>query len=61
MSYEIRFLNPDGATVLLYFTQCVSDRDALDRVTRIKDIQYDRFEVWDGARKVDEGARPAKA
>jgi hypothetical protein len=55
LSYEIRLLNRDGGTALLYFAQCASDGDAKARVSNIKDARYDRYELWQGSRKVGEG------
>ncbi|HEX3675334.1 MAG TPA: hypothetical protein VHU87_13755 [Rhizomicrobium sp.] len=44
--------------MLLYFTQCVNDDDAFARVSRIKNVAYHSFELWDGSRKVGEGPCP---
>ena len=57
-TYEIRFLNAGGGTVLLYFTQCTGDADALARASRIKNVAYHSFELWDGSRKAGEGPCP---
>jgi hypothetical protein len=57
-TYEIRLLNRDGGTVLLYITQCANDGDALDCVRHMKDMDYARYELWDGSRKIGDGPRP---
>jgi hypothetical protein len=58
-TYEIRLLNGEGGTVLLHLTQCATDGDARDCVRRIRDVPYDRYELWSGLCKIDEGPRPA--
>ncbi|HEY2068194.1 MAG TPA: hypothetical protein VGG48_01465 [Rhizomicrobium sp.] len=57
-SYEIRLLNAAGGTVMLYFTQCANDEDALDRLRNLKNVEYDRYEIWQDMRKTGEGERP---
>jgi hypothetical protein len=59
-AYEIRLLHEDGSTALLYITQCTSDEDAMSRIRRIADARYDRYEIWQDFRKVDEGPRPVE-
>ncbi|MGA9797219.1 MAG: hypothetical protein WBQ17_16965 [Rhizomicrobium sp.] len=55
--YEIRLLTGDGATTFFYVTQCANDRDALRALGRIKTVDYVRYEIWSGMRKVGEGVR----
>jgi hypothetical protein len=55
--YEIRLLRIDGATTFFYVTQCVSDFDAVQFLRGLKTVEYARYEIWNGMRKVGEGAR----
>jgi hypothetical protein len=56
-TYEIRLLDRDGGTTLVYFLQCANEGDARDRVNRLQDVSYDRYELWDGLLKIGEGPR----
>ncbi|HEY1631736.1 MAG TPA: hypothetical protein VGF56_10480 [Rhizomicrobium sp.] len=57
LAYEIRLLNRSGGLAMIYMTQCLNDEDARERVRRIADATYDRFEIWQESRKIDEGQR----
>ncbi|MGH6872540.1 MAG: hypothetical protein ACREHE_13650 [Rhizomicrobium sp.] len=60
-TYEIRFLDRQGALVLVYFAQCASDGDARSRVPRMTEVHYDHYELWNGTGLVAEGPRPQAA
>ena len=57
-THEIRLINEDGDTSLVYLTSCASDEHARDTLARIN-APYARFEIWRGLRKVAEGPRGA--
>jgi hypothetical protein len=54
-AYEIRLINADGSTALLYVTQCASDADAIHTAQTIKHATCERFEIWRGLHKIAEG------
>lgn len=56
-TYEIRLLDREGGTRLVYFLQCANDGDARDRVNSLQDVPYDHYELWDGPQKIGEGPR----
>jgi hypothetical protein len=55
--YEIRLLALDGTTTFFYVAQCASDSDAVRFLGRVNTLDYARYEIWTGMRKVDEGPR----
>ena len=58
-AYEIRLLNAQGETILLYFTQSASEADARRRLADIRNIDYVRFEIWRGMTLLSEGQKDA--
>ena len=54
--YDIRFLNADGTTALLFVTRCVSDEHALETARRMMRPEFTAFEVWRGHTRVAAGA-----
>jgi hypothetical protein len=54
-------LTEDGVTTFFYVTQCANDADAIRSLDRIRSIDYARYEIWCGLRKVGEGVRPEAA
>jgi hypothetical protein len=53
--YEIRLLNRDGDTSLVYMTQCRSDEHAMQQLHAIKDFSYSHFEIHRRGIKILEG------
>ena len=43
--YEIRLINREGGTSLVYMTQCRSDEHAMQQLHAIKDFSYSHFEI----------------
>ena len=60
-TYEIRLLNGDGGMAIFYVTQCMDDDDAKNQILRMNGKNYERYELWQGQRKVCEGPRPDAA
>ena len=56
-TYEIRLLKNDGSTAMLHMTVCATVQEAETRATTIGgDVRYERYEIWEGGRKVASGS-----
>jgi hypothetical protein len=56
-SYEIRLLKSDGSAAMIYVTSCETDAEAVVRVREADTVEYDRYEIIEGHRRVAEGAK----
>jgi hypothetical protein len=56
-AYEIRLLNAQGGTILLYFTQSACEADALRCLAGVHKIDYAKYEIWRGLTLLSEGAK----
>lgn len=50
--YEIRFLNADGSTSLVFVTSCASDEHARETAERMKTAEFAGVEIWHGHQRV---------
>lgn len=57
-TYEIRFLNEQGEIAVFYATQCASDDNAREHITRMNGKRYARYELWREGEKIGEGECP---
>jgi hypothetical protein len=56
-AYEIRLLNAQDETILLYFTQSASEAGARRRLADIQKIDYAKYEIWRGLTLLGEGVK----
>lgn len=56
-AYEIRLLNAQGETILLYFTQSATEADARRRLADIRNVEYVKYEIWRGMTLLGEGTK----
>jgi hypothetical protein len=59
-NYEIRLLGPEGGTMLMFSTNCVSDAHARDIAHKIFSSEYIGYEIWCGKLCIEKYSRPAK-
>jgi hypothetical protein len=56
-AYEIRLLNAQGETILLYFTQSASEAGARRCLADIRNIDYAKYEIWRGMTLLGRGVK----
>jgi hypothetical protein len=56
--YEIRLYGASGGLRLLYVTNSINEEHVRQCLDGIRDIDYTRFEIWQGYAKVADGLRP---
>jgi hypothetical protein len=47
-SYELRFLNPEGKTLLAYMVEFSDNTHAMEKFASLRDVPCDRAELWCG-------------
>jgi len=60
-AYEIRLLNAQGDTILLYFTQSASEAGARRCLADLHKIEYAKYEIWRGMTLLGDGAKATGA
>jgi hypothetical protein len=58
-NYEIRLLGPDGSTMLLFATRCVSDARAREMAQKMFSAEHAGYEIWRGLLFVEKVSRPS--
>ena len=53
--YELRLLDSRGATVRIYRAHHAGAEDAKRMLLDIRNVDYQRYELWCGMAKIDEG------
>jgi hypothetical protein len=55
--YQICLLGEDGATTLVYETECTGEDEAIEKLFAIRDVPYASFEIFCGNAMVSQGSR----
>ena len=55
--YQICLLGEDGATTLVYETECTDEDEAVEKLFAIEHVPYARFEIFCGNEMVSRGSR----
>ena len=56
-AYELRLLDGRGSTVAIYAVNCANDQTAQTSILSVGDVDYERYEVWQGMQRIAEGGR----
>ena len=56
--YQLRLENMKGESIFIYQFLCADDVSAISRIASVKDVDYQRYEIWRGFHeKIAEGPR----
>ena len=56
--YQLRLENMKGESIFIYQFLCADDESAISKIASVKDVDYQRYEIWRGFdEKIAEGPR----